>query len=64
MGLFIRMSVEESPAVEELKQKNKVAKLPIVAVPAVTGMGRASVPHSMYCAAMAGVLLSGRIWRL
>ncbi|RKF48541.1 MFS transporter [Paraburkholderia fungorum] len=29
VGMFIRMSVEESPAMQELKDKNKVAKLPI-----------------------------------
>lgn len=32
VGLFIRMSVAESPAMEALKQKNKVAKLPIAVV--------------------------------
>ncbi|WP_322102699.1 MFS transporter [Paraburkholderia sp. J41] len=29
VGLFIRMSVEESPAMKELQAKNKVSKLPI-----------------------------------
>ncbi|QGZ57435.1 MFS transporter [Paraburkholderia acidiphila] len=32
VGLFIRMSVDESPAMKELQAKNKVAKLPIAEV--------------------------------